>query len=285
MKTTAQFSFRPFRQNLVLGFALALALLQNPFRGWAQTDPNSGNVFLIGGVQVHPWSSDADLKAFQKGYNNYWSSALDKKFAPTLPAWDVHAGVQYWLTNRVGFQLASRYSRHGYTVRFKSGEKRDLDLRVRTPLEFGLLLGNPNKLSFLAGFGFGTSRMVSIFSYPDGTQSLNYDSNINGVFSANGFSWRLEAYLKLYKNLQLVAALAGVSGSEYTDKNSIRGIDSRLGAYETVFFPKDYSLYQSTATSGASYDYPFDQSAKLRYTTVSLGLVYRIRLFHISSGF
>jgi hypothetical protein len=249
------------------------------FTAFAQDEDPSGNFYLVSSLGFSPYNSDKDIAGFQDGYDEYWKTSLSKTFTRDILAYNASFGAQYWLTKRMGFAYNVRYSTHGYRVEFTDGEKRELIFRVRSPLEFGLLLGNPNRFYMNLSFGYGNSRIISTREYKDGTRSMNFDSPLNGVFSASGFTYRIEACFKLYKGLQFVGAIGGLGGSEYTDKNAIRGIDSRLGPYEIKGFPKEYPDFQSTVTAGSAYDYPMDKWAKVKYFTVSAGLIYRLQLF------
>ena len=59
----------------------------------------------------------------------------------------------------------------------------------------------------------------------------------------------------------------------------MKGIDVH-GIHETVMFPADYELYNTTVNSGASYDFPYDKYAKLKNMNVTIGLKYNLKLFN-----
>lgn len=272
--------------RLTMKKLLTVILTMLCFQGaFAQEDGNGdGNFYVLGSLGFNPYNTDSDIKEFQKGYNDYWKSALTDPFSSNLFSYTYSLGAQYWISESVGFQYNIRYSTHSYKAAFDDGQKRLLDMNVRIPLEFGLLIGKATRHYANFSFGYGTSRMVSTREYKDGTRSLNFDSPLNGVFSASGFSYRLEYYRSIWKNVQLVAGIGGLIGSEYTDKNDIRGIDSRLGPYESKGFPKDFVSFNNTVVAGAAYDFPIDKWASLSYFTCSVGIVYRYNLFTLRSG-
>lgn len=247
----------------------------------AQYSDFKGRFCLLGHLSLNPFNRESGFADFNDSYETSWKNETKSAFQNQGLPWSWGLAGQYWLTSNMGFQYAVRYSTHTQAFTFTSGEKRLETFRNRSPLEFGVLVGNPQRLYFNFAFGLMDSRMICAYEYADGTRSLSTEAYLNGVYSSFGFCYRLEAYMHIWKNLLAMVSLGGAAGSEYTDKSYIRGIDTRLGAYETTYFPADYELATQTIGQGQSYNYPTDKVVKLRQLSVSVGLSYRIPVFLI----
>jgi hypothetical protein len=244
----------------------------------------AGDVQLGINANYIPWSTDKDFEAFQKGYETVWGKALSSGFQQKGIPFNLNFSISYWLNNYMGLYLNYGLSRYRKEVNFSSGDKRVFEFSMRQPFEGGFCLGNPKRVYVNLIFGFGTSTFSSIYYYKNGERDMNYNSPLNGVYSASGFTYRFELAVNVFKNWNIIGSIGGIAGSEYSDKNFMKGIDAH-GAYETSMFPVDYELYNTTANSGASYEFPYDKYAKLKNMNVTIGLKYNLKLFNKAFNF
>lgn len=259
--------------------AIAIFLVLFSFSAFAE----KGDLFLFVNGGYNLMYKDNSIDQFHSDFNEVWAGVLKEGYHKTGISYQYQLGAVYWLTNRFGMYLSSNHAQQNYEAEYLSGAKRVMKMKMRGLFNFGINLGNSDKFYVSTGFGVGTSLFDSYELYKDGTISYNYafkynyDSNINGVYSNFGFTYDISLNYKLIKGLRVVAGINGVYGSEYTDKNFIKGID-RNAAYETVFFPADYKQYESLTKAGTSYEYPANEIAKARTYNVYVGLQYNIKL-------
>jgi len=236
--------------------------------------------FIIGLNANYPFiNKDKDIKTFQAGYEEIWQSSIDKSWHSSGIPYNLQVTALWWLNSFLGICLDYSFTKYQQEVNFIDDTKRVNIFKVRNPIEGGFAVGKPGKIYANLKFGFATSTFSSIYYYKDGEKDMNYNSTLNGVYSANGFSYRVELLVKLTKNIFLVGSYGGISGSEYSDKNFLKGVDVRAG-YESSFLPTDYPLFYSLSSTGSLYDYPIDQWSKLKYSSASVGIQYQFRLFN-----
>lgn len=223
-------------------------------------------------------NKDRDLKQFQDEYNLVWANDIDKNWSKTGVPFGYSFEAIYWPLDNLGFFIGSSSLRYKESVLFKDGSKREFDHKLRNQWDFGVSIGN-SKIWTKFRLGVGNSVFTSARYSKDGEIDMNYNSGINGVYSSFGFTYGADLHVKIFKNCSVFISYFKLSGSEYTDKNFMKGID-RNNLYENVFFPKDYTLYHQTTDVGRSYDYTFDHAAKAKWTNISIGIQYQIKLFN-----
>lgn len=224
------------------------------------------------------FNKERDLKQFKDQYNVVWANDIEKKWSKTGIPFGYSFEATYYSLNKLAFFIGSSRSRYKESVQFKDGSKREFDHKLRNQWDFGFLIGN-SKIWTKFRFGVGNSVFSSAKYFKDGEIDMNYNSGINGVYSSFGFTYGADLHVKIYKNFSVFLSYFKLSGSEYTDKNFMKGID-RNNTFENVFFPKDYTLYHQTTDNGRSYDYTFDHAAKARWTNISIGIQYQIKIFN-----
>lgn len=253
---------------LVLNIFIGISSVLNAQKGELQLFANAGYNLAF---------SDKALNTFFDQYYDVWQANTKEKFHKVGIPFQYQIGANYWFLDKVGFSMYYSYAQQSFRTDFTNDESRSIDVKTRTPFEFSVLFGNPNKFYMGIGFGVGYSSFISRYNYKGGVTSMGYESAINGVYSANGFSYNIDAVYKIYKNFKLVASAFGIVGSEYTDKNFMKGIDVH-GINETVYFPSDYALYKSMMEGGTSFDYPVSSIAKLNHFHFFVGLQYTAKL-------
>lgn len=215
---------------------------------------------------------------FVSSYENYYSSTIDGSFSSLgLPVCS-EIGVSYYIErdSKIGFALYFSQQTRGYEIGFKSGARREIHYNVYTPLDFGLIIGNPqSKFRFTTRFGVMDASIVSSYFYKDGSQSFNNVSRLNGVYTSFGFFYKMNAEYRVWKGLHLMAGIGGGSGNnEFQDKSWARDF-----AYGMILFPTDLEAYEKAVNAGNSYDYPDDERLKPSYFQWYAGATYRINLF------
>jgi len=236
--------------------------------------------FIIGLNGNYPFmNKDKDITTFKSGYEETWQSSIGENWHSSGFPYNLQITATWWLSNSMGICLDYSYTKYQQEINFTDDTKRVFNYTVRNPIEGGFSVGKPKIVYANFKFGFATSTFSSIYYYKEGEKDMNYNSPLNGVYSANGFSYRVELLVKLTKNIALVGSYGGISGSEYSDKNFFKGADEHAGV-ESPFFPTNYPLFNSLSSSGNVYDYPYDQWAKLKYSTASVGIQYQFRVFN-----
>lgn len=236
--------------------------------------------FMIGVNGNFPFlKSDKDIRLFEDGYEKYWESTIDQKFQSKGIPYGYKIIANYWMMDYFGLCFDYSFLNYAQQIKFNNGESRVFDFKVRNYFEGGFCIGNPNKFSTNWIFGVGTSTFTSIKYYKDGEMDMNYTSPINGVYSASGFSYRLDLNYKVSKQLSITFSYGGLKGSEYTDKSMMKGIDTH-GKEETTYFPYDYAEYMTQINNQTSYDFSFDKIAKLKQSSFSIGVQYQFKLFN-----
>ncbi|MCX6181293.1 MAG: hypothetical protein NT150_05160 [Bacteroidetes bacterium] len=241
-------------------------------------------VFINGGYNLI--YQDLSISQFHKDYATVWGAGLKEGFHSTGIPFRYQFGASYWFLDKAGFYISTTYAQQSFTAEFNNGDKRIMQMKSKGLFNFGINLGNPDKIYFGLGCGVGTSLFNSSLVYKDGTTSYNYgyqynyESAINGIYSDFGFSYEGNVYVHVFKGLHAMAGISGIIGSGYTDKNFIKGID-RNAPYETVFFPSDYITFVNATSNGTSYDYPTSKIAKAATFNAYIGLQYNIKLFKL----
>jgi hypothetical protein len=236
--------------------------------------------FVIGLNGNYPLiNKEKEIKTFQNGYAETWQASIDKSWHSSGIPYNLQVTATWWLSSSIGICLDYSFSKYQQEINFTDNTKRVFEYTVRNPIEGGFSIGKPKIIYANFKFGFATSTFSSIYQYKDGQKDMNYNSPLNGVYSANGFSYRVELLVKLTKNIALVGSYGCISGSEYSDKNFFKGADIHAGT-ESPFFPTDYALFNNLSSSGNVYEYPYDQWAKLKYSSASVGIQYQFKLFH-----
>ena len=255
-------------KNLILFILVSLS-----FKGFTQ---EAGNAYLNIGADYSFFHTNKDVDLFKESYEKLFQSTIKEKFHTKSIPFKIQASFIYLLTERVGFCLDASYEKYQQEITLNNDQRRVFDFTTRIPFEGGFVFGNVNKIYTKMKFGFGTSTFTSIYYYKDNTRDMNYYSPINGVYSANGISYRLELGFKIIKDLQMILSYGGITfGSEYSDKSMMKGIDRNMNS-ESTFLPTDYSKF----LSDISINYPYSEVAKLKYSSFSVGLQYQLKLFN-----
>lgn len=224
-------------------------------------------------------NKEKDLKQFQDEYNTVWANDIDKNWSKTGVPFGYSMEAIYWPLDKFGFFIGSSRLKYNESVLLKDGSKREFSHKLGNQWDFGIAVGNTNILWGKFRFGIGNSVFTSAKYAKGGEIDVNYNSGINGVYSSFGFTYGADLHVKIFKNCSVFLSYFHLSGAEYTDKNFMKGID-RNNLYENAFFPKDYTLYHQTTDAGRSYDYTFDHAAKAKWTNISIGIQYQIKLFN-----
>ena len=236
----------------------------------------AGNAYLNIGADYSFFHVNKDVDLFKESYEKLFQSTIKENFQTRNIPFKVQASFIYLLIDRVGFCLDASYEKYQQGITLNNDQRRVLDFTTRIPFEGGFVIGNVNKLYTKMKFGFGTSSFVSTYYYKDNTMDMNYYSPINGVYSANGISYHLELGFNIVRNLQMVLSYGGITmGSEYSDKSMMKGIDRNANS-ESAFLPTDYGKF----LSDIAVNYPYNEVAKLKYSSFSIGLQYQIPLFN-----
>lgn len=225
-------------------------------------------------------NKEKELAQFQNEYNQIWSNDIEKNWSKTGIPFGYSMEASYWPLDKLGLFFGSAWLRYKERVQFKDGTKREFDHKLNNQWDFGLAIGNTNLVWVKLRFGVGNSVFSSARYSKDGMVDMNYNSGINGVYSSFGFTYGADLHVKLFKNCSVFLSYFNLSGSEYTDKNFMKGID-RNSPYENVFFPKDYTLYHQTTEAGRSFDYAAEHAAKSKWMNISVGIQYQFKLFNL----
>ncbi len=252
----------------------------------ANANAAKGDLYLFANTGYNIIYHDKAIQQFHTDFNEVWSNVLKEGYHKTGLSYQYQLRAVYWITDKLGMYMSMNRARQNYEAEYLNGTKRIMKMKTRGLFNFGLNIGSAEKFYVSAGFGLGTTLFNSYELYKDGTISYNYayqynyDSNINGVYSNFGFTYDLSLNFNVYRGLRLVAGVNGLYGSEYTDKNQIKGID-RNALYETVYFPGDYKIYEELTHMGISYEYPLEKVAKARTYNFYLGVQYNIKLANL----
>lgn len=239
----------------------------------------SGDV-VIGVSTNFPFlMKDKEINVFQTDYEKAYKLILDHGFNSSSIPYNYKFIANYWMSDFMGICFDYSFTHYQQKLKFTTGESREFSYNLRNYFEGGLCLGNPQRFYTNLIFGVATSTFSSTYYYKDGEKDMNYTSPINGVYSASGFSYRLDLNYKIVKNIAIVLSYGGIVGSEYTDKSFMKGIDVH-GASETVYFPNDFAEFNTQMSNNTSYNYPIDRIAKLKQSNFSIGIQYQFKLFN-----
>lgn len=250
---------------------LVLFLLFLSFNCFSQ----EGDCIISAGLDYSTLHKDSDIDKFKTSYEELWTSVVTEKFHSKGLPFRYQFSLIYMFTDVIGFCLDASSTHYSQAIDFKLDQSRVFNYNQRVPFEGGFVVGRPENTYMKFKFGFATSTFTSIYYYGDGTSDMNLYAPLNGVYSANGISYRVELLTKLTKRLKLVTSFGGITfGSQYSDKNFLKGIDNNA-INESTFLPTDYKKF----ISSGSINYPYDEVAKLKSINLTIGLQYQIKLF------
>lgn len=244
--------------------------------GTAQT---KGSLTLDVNLNYSGFFKNKDIDSFKEDYASVFKNSKSSKFTNVGIPFNVQLTGAYWVYDNFGIIYDYSYSRYAEQFEMENGEIRKFEHTFSTPLEAGLCFSGGER--FILGFklGVANARFKSQYIYRDGTVDMNYNSPYNGVYSAFGFSYKVDLLIKVLPQLYLTASYGGVSGSEYSDKNFMKGIDNHA-LNETIMFPSEYTNYASYIASDNAISYPYDSYAKLKYSALNVGLTYHFYLYN-----
>ena len=221
--------------------------------------------------------SDKFIKQFQKGYEDYQGSLLDKGFhLKGIPRY-TEFGATFWTLQNFGFRYAFYQTHWSQEATFTNGNARVLEYQQTCPFQGGAVFGNKDHFNFGLNIGVCNSLFTSKYVYASGVEDISGALSLNGVYSSFCFTMGADMQYHFTKHLAFNASYISLIGSQYSDKNYLKGVDNN-SAYDTNMFPADYPGYVSTVNAGASYEYDYDSFAKCRFRGLSLGLTYTLNL-------
>lgn len=198
------------------------------------------------------------LRAAKASYNETFSGQLSRDFgAEGLPFY-FDLGIKYELIEGFGMSLNYSFSRNNYGATFSAdGMQRHIAIRNRTPLDFGVYFGKPNRTCFEVRIGFYESTLVADVEYADGTRSISNMQALNGTYHAFGFFYKADVSKRIMGPLSLKLGIGGGTtvGSNFNDLSYARESDLK----STSWMPTDFKAYDQAVSTNAFYDYPDDK--------------------------
>lgn len=244
--------------------------------GFSQT---KGSLTLDANLNYSLFFKNKDIDTFKEDYESVFKNSKSSKFTNTGIPFNLQLTGAYWVYDNFGIIYDYSYSRYSEQFEMENGEIRKFEHTFSTPLEAGLCFSGGDRFMLAFKLGVANARFKSQYIYRDGTVDMNYTSPFNGVYSAFGFSYKVDLMIKLFSKLYLTASYGGVSGSEYSDKNYMKGIDNHA-LNETIMFPTDYTTYNTFIASNNAIEYPYESFAKLKYSAFNVGLTYHFYLYN-----
>lgn len=233
-------------------------------------------VTLFGSCLFTASGKDAQLSKFETSYNDYQKTELSNTFQNRGLGFGWQVGATYWYTPSLGFTIRTDFQRSARQAVFNTGERRVMEYQTQFPFLGGITLGKSKlKTSFL--FGVGQNSIASYLLYADGTKDYNSTLPLNGVYSGFGFAYGLDLCYLPHPKIGFFASLTGISGSEYSDKAYLRGIDNKAG-FDSRYLPTDYNVYLTELQQGNGSNLPNSIIAKLRYTGITVGIRFNLNI-------
>lgn len=217
----------------------------------------------------------SDLKAAKGSYNETYAGLLSRDFGAEGIPFYYELGMKYALVDGFGMSLNYSFSRNNYGATFAgNGMQRHVTIRNRTPIDFGLYIGQPQKTCFEVRIGFYESTLVADVEYADGTRSISNMQAMNGTYHSFGFFYKADFAKKITGPLSLKLGIGGgtTMGSHYNDLSHAREVD----LLSTSWFPTDFAAYEIAVNNNTFYDYPDDRYWKGSYFQFYAGLQFNL---------
>lgn len=214
---------------------------------------------VIGGINLPTF--DAFRGSYDTENAGQLSSGLSG-FGTTL-GWQ--AGATVMISPHVGVSLGYMENTATASATLTDGSSRHFRHKLYTPVNGGFpILAGP--LEIQPRLGFCQADMSSWTEYPDGTVSYGNERLLNGQYRTYGLFAGLDlaARIKLGEKLHLAvgASWCGVSGSEYSEHNTARGVDTE--PFYPYYIPTDYGLWLDLNDANDLTSYDTDAYVKLK---------------------
>ncbi len=231
---------------------------------------DEGTVTFFGGGGLN-FQTSSQFNKFKNSYNNSSAIKFKKKLHQTAIPVSYQFGAIYWIMDNFGLSLNYSNSRIAYRAEFEDNTSRQMIIRNRTPLDFGIAVGLDENYYIHGRFGLLNSSVISKIIFADGTRSMGKENSLNGSYNTVGFFYKLEYSMPIYKKIHLCAGIGGGSStSSYMDG----GDGKSLAGNSSSVLPTNWDNYLNYRANGNLYAYPIEEHMKIKFFQINLGIQY-----------